>query len=267
MAERPSPFSLYLLRPKLVEMISVKRIYEVLKDLANKEQRGFVSPTEFNTMAPIAQMAVYNKMWDEVLLAENISRRNLDGQRGMSKVDDVRNELAMYLSLSERSASTGTSVARGASLFSYPSDYYRFDSLETTGVEVGGETTSKAIDILYDPFKLNYIRRSPLSKPTVDRPIAVITTSIEVYPSAVKRARLRYWRIPQGRLPSDGTVSVSQPQYNFTVVGGDEVFDSATSINFDLPQDREAELVVEMAGMIGTALRDAALINYGRQQK
>jgi len=33
-----------------------------------------------------------------------------------------------------------------------------------------------------------------------------------------------------------------------------------------LPEEREAQLVVEIAGMIGTSLRDAALMAYGRQQ-
>ena len=50
-------------------MVSVKRVYEVLKDLANKEQRGFISPAEFNSMAPVAQMVIYRKMWGEVLAA------------------------------------------------------------------------------------------------------------------------------------------------------------------------------------------------------
>ena len=65
-------------------MVSVKRVYEVLKDLANKEQRGFISPAEFNSMAPVAQMAIYRKMWGEVLAAEQLRMTN-DGGRDFSR--------------------------------------------------------------------------------------------------------------------------------------------------------------------------------------
>lgn len=239
-------------------MISVKRVYEVLRDLANKEQRGFVSPGEFNTMAPVAQMAIYNKMWDEVLLAESISRRNIDGQRGMSKINDVRNELAAYLKKEVKSSNT--------TVFAYPDDFYKLESITTVGVELNGDTTAIPIDITYDPFKITYIRKSTLSKPTLERPVAVASSDLEVYPRSVPKIEIRYFCIPQGRNTSTGARTTGQPEYSYTIISGDEVYYSSTSVDFDLPEDREPELVIEMAGMIGTSLRDAALINYGRQQ-
>ena len=40
-------------------MISVIEVYNAVRDLANKDQKGFVSPKVFNSFASIAQENVY----------------------------------------------------------------------------------------------------------------------------------------------------------------------------------------------------------------
>lgn len=239
-------------------MISVKRVYEVLKDLANKEQRGFVSPSEFNTMAPIAQTAVYNKMWSEVLAAENIRLRNMDAQRAMSKANDVREELSMYMK--------SATLERQSDLkYNYPDDYYKLASAKTYGQVLMGVTTSTPIELVYDIHKIDYMLQSTLSAPSIGRPVMLVADSLEVYPNSIKKIDVRYYKMPEG-ITTAGVKTTAQPEYGFSTVAGDEVYNASTSIDFELPEDREVELVVELAGMIGTSLRDVALTNYGRQQ-
>lgn len=239
-------------------MVSVKRVYEVLKDLANKEQRGFISPSEFNSMAPVAQMAIYRKMWGEVLAAESLKLSGRDGQRDLSKANDVREELSMYMKSSTRERQTNLK-------YTYPDDFYKLSSAKTYGSVLMGVTTSIPIELIYDPHKVDYMLNSKLSAPSISKPVALVADSIEVYPNSIKKIDIRYYKIPQG-LDGTGAPSVSQVQYNYTTVAGDEVFNPTTSINFELPEDREQELVIEMAGMVGTALRDAAVMSYGKQQ-
>jgi hypothetical protein len=239
-------------------MISVKRIYEVLKDLANKEQRGFVSPSEFNTMAPIAQTAVYNAMWAEAVGVQQLVSTGRDGQRAMSKERDVKEDLAAYLR-------SETLDRQSDFKFLFPDDYYKIASAKTYGDVLMNTVTSIPIELVYDVHKLDYMLQSPLSAPTATKPVAFVADKIELYPKSIRKIDLRYYKIPEG-VTTAGVSSTSQPQYNFNTIGGDEVFDASTSINFELPEDREDMLVVELAGMIGTALRDAALVNYGRQK-
>lgn len=239
-------------------MISVKRVYEVLKDLANKEQRGFISPSEFNTMAPIAQTAVYNKMWQAVVPAEQVRKSGMDPQRGMSAAADIREQLSMYMVSDTLSIDTSTLK------YSYPKNLHKLVSAKTYGSVLMGVVTSVPIEILYDSHKIDYMLQSPLSAPTAKRPVLVVADNMEVYPKSIRKIDIRYYKHPEGMTQS-GARSLSQPQYNYTTISGDEVFDSSTSINFELPEEMEEKLVIEMAGMIGTALREAALINYGNQ--
>jgi len=44
-------------------MASVNRVYTALKDLVNKDQKGFVSPAVFNSFAGLAQMNIFNRLF------------------------------------------------------------------------------------------------------------------------------------------------------------------------------------------------------------
>ena len=43
---------------------SVKVVYETLKDLVNKDQQGFVTVSEFNNFAQLAQLRIFNRLFD-----------------------------------------------------------------------------------------------------------------------------------------------------------------------------------------------------------
>ena len=40
-------------------MISINRVYQKVLAIANKEQRGYITPQEFNLFADKAQMEIY----------------------------------------------------------------------------------------------------------------------------------------------------------------------------------------------------------------
>ena len=52
-------------------MISISEVYDAVRDLANKDQKGFVTPAVFNTFAAVAQQNVYNKIFDEITKAKS----------------------------------------------------------------------------------------------------------------------------------------------------------------------------------------------------
>ena len=58
-------------------MVSVLQVYTALKDLANKEQKGFITPQVFNSFAALAQMNIYNEMFSELVDAKRLADRTL----------------------------------------------------------------------------------------------------------------------------------------------------------------------------------------------
>jgi hypothetical protein len=170
----------------------------------------------------------------------------------------VREELTLYLKSSTRDRQDDLK-------FTHPDDFYKLSSAKTYGSVLMGTTTSSPIEITYDPFRIDYMLKSTLSAPSLERPVVLVADKLEVYPNSIKKIDIRYYKLPEG-ITSAGAKTPSQPQFNYTTVAGDEVYDASTSIDFELPKDREEELVVELATMIGTALRDAAVMSYGKQQ-
>ena len=59
-------------------MASVQRVYDAVKDVANKDQRGFVTPSIFNQFAGVAQMNVFNRLFDEMTMGTRLRRGQID---------------------------------------------------------------------------------------------------------------------------------------------------------------------------------------------
>ena len=58
-------------------MASVQAVYNSLKDLTNKEQKGFITPQIFNSLASLAQMNIYNEFFTELVDAKNYLDKTL----------------------------------------------------------------------------------------------------------------------------------------------------------------------------------------------
>ena len=77
-------------------MASVNRVYRILKDLTNKEQKGFITPTVFNNFAYTAQMNIYNEMFTEMVKAKQLKRQGFNPSRDKSLTKQVREDLSYF---------------------------------------------------------------------------------------------------------------------------------------------------------------------------
>ena len=239
-------------------MASVREVYNALKDLVNKEQRGFITPSEFNSFAPIAQQNIYNKMFTDLTMAMNMRRRNIDPGRDKSKLKQIKEDLGTF--------SKDATVAKGSGVFAKPDDFSRLISMKTAGNILLDVTSSVMIDPVYDEEKIDRILLSDLSKPTTDRPVAIIKDDITVYPTSVNRIQLRYYKQPEGLDPTTGARTVSLPKFGFTTSNGKESYNASTSVDFELPEHYTSELVEEIAGLVGVHLRDKDVFTYSATQ-
>lgn len=250
-------------------MISVYRVYRALKDLANKEQKGFVTPVAFNSFAGMAQMNVYNEMFDE-LSNERRARNRTEGRgRSLEGRALKMQDLSMYVKVYTTS---------GGNSFEKPSDLSRIISIEASTdapssgvVGYSGSTGSTATkcELVYDMEKANLILNSNLSTPTADFPVALVHDFIEVFPTDLTQMKMIYYRVP-GSYNNSGADTELSPSYAYTVSPNDpsqHVFNPSNSMDFMLPEHLFPEIVYEMAKLIGVRLRDQDLLNYGKEEE
>ena len=224
-------------------MASVYEVYNTVKDLTNKDERGMITPAQFNSFASIAQQKVFNSLFAEFQ----------DNQRFASR--------GVYATLSSPSNALGT--------FTKPEDLSRIISMTTFGDWFLDQTTSNRIQVVYDEEKIDMILQSSLSVPTSENPVALVSNDIEVFPTSIRKIKLRYYKQPEGLTPA-GAKTSSLPKFGYTVgADGNEVWDVTNTIDFELPEHYTAELVVEIAKMIGINLRASDVYQYaqGEQQK
>jgi len=243
-------------------MASVKEVYQALKSLANKDERGFITPKVFNTFTSIAQNKIFNDLFNEMAKAKTLRLRNVDAKTHHSYTKRLEEDLAYFSKESTETQSNG--------VFAKPEDMARVISMRTAGAYVFGTSTSTPIDVIYDESKIDYILQSDLSAPSTSHPVAIMTENIEVFPTTISKIKVRYYKYPEGRSVSTGARTPFSPRYDATSLGGvNENFNTATSVDFELPDHYIPNLVIEIGKMIGINLRDQDVFAYtsGEEQK
>lgn len=221
-------------------MASVSAVYNTLKDLVNKDQNGFVTPTVFNNFAQIAQLRIFNRLFDELKDAKRMSKAGFNPGRDKSRFKRVEEDLAYFVRVA--------TPAKVGDVFPKPDDLARLIGVTTTG------TPRVNVEMCYDEDKIDRILVSNISAPTAEFPVALVNQDIEVFPSTINNVRVKYYKYPQG-LDNTGASSVSPP----TVVVNANDTPTSVCIDFELPDHYLNELVVEMGQLIGVNLRDQVL--------
>ena len=230
-------------------MASVSAVYDTLKDLVNKDQNGFITPSIFNNFAQMAQVRIFNRLFDELKDAKRVNRAAFNPGRDKSKFKRIEEDLAYF-------ARTETLDKNQATLrFDKPVDLSRIISGTTAGSILLGQSTRTPLEMCYDEDKIERILISDISRPTEDFPVALISQDIEVFPESINRIRLRYYKYPEST-DANGNASVNPPTYAITTVGGVETFNAANSYDFELPDHYLEDLVIEIAQLAGISLRD-----------
>ena len=251
-------------------MLKVGAVYSIVRDLCNKDQKGFVTPAVFNTLAEAAQMNVYNEMFNELKLATRLRRSGSDAGRDKSAYKMVEEDLSYFietrvLEVSGEEPEVQDTDENGNPLFeddnvtpimvaveevasaAKPADLSRIISMNVF-------ETNTSVEIIYDAEKAKRVLNSNLSAPTEEFPVALIEGSrIEIFPQTISSdINIKYYRKPE------------KPAYSVLEISdGFAIQNLNTSKDFDLPDHYLTEVVGEIARMIGVRLRDDVLTQYG----
>jgi hypothetical protein len=148
--------------------VSVDTVYQRVLAILNKEQRGYVTPQEFNLFANQAQMDLFEQYFYDI----NQFGRMHGNDTEFSDMLNILNEKIDIFEV------TAAMTYAGAN-WSAPADLYRIGTLIYNDIEVERINKNEFL----------YINASPLLKPTDTRPIFVSgTTGYKVYGSLIVRA-------------------------------------------------------------------------------
>lgn len=253
-------------------MVSVQRVYNTLKNLANKDQKGFITPSVFNSFAHIAQLNVFNEIMGELVEARKMNRAGVDAGSVLSMRDRKLEDMSYFLK--KTTFPSGWRVSR-------PSDLYKivYITYEDASALISANPTLQDLDspiygkceIMSKPELFEQLKISRLSAPTDAYRVALVGRDyIEVWPEESSPTyHLHYYSLPgsfsYNATNNTYTYQQQPPSYSASLLEGVEIFDTFNSRNFHLPPSYENELVSEIASMIGLNLRDTEVQAYSQE--
>ena len=160
--------------------INVNQVYKTTLSILNKEQRGYLTPYEFNNIARQVQLEILDKMfydYNKFLNIENVNRINEGFADIPGKIQEQIDEFYATHTLSELNGN----------LFALPSNVYQILDLTS------GNTKVEKID----KNRLPYLNSSPLTQPSSSFPVYYQTdNSLVVNPQTITNLLLQYIKMP-----------------------------------------------------------------------
>lgn len=218
--------------------VNVNTVYQRVLAITNKEQRGYITPQEFNYMANQAQLDIFEQYFYDL---NQFAR--LPGNS--TEYSDMLDILEEKISLFEK---VNVAVSNGITL---PSDVYRLGSILYNGIDAEHITQKDWL----------YIKKSPLSQPSNDFPVYLRdseTNAIKVYADSITTNKPANVTCNYIKTPAEVSWG-----YNNTT----GLYDSGNSTNFELHASEETELVIKILAMAGIVLKDPGLYQIGSAEE
>ena len=228
--------------------ISVDTVYQRVLALANKEQRGYITPQEFNLYANQAQLEILNQYFYDTNQFGRISGNDTQYGDMLELLHEKLNVLTVSVNLAQGNGN----------FFIIPEDAYKIGTVTHVLDRVSTEI---------EPVNENeYVNMSisPLTSPTLSNPVYVTVKrtinnlprkTIDIYPfndliANSSNIRCSYIARPQ------------QVNWAYVVVSGKALYNMNASVDFELHDSEESNLVYRILALAGITLADTGVSIY-----
>ena len=234
--------------------VSIDTVYQRVLAIANKEQRGYLTPQEFNLLANQAQMDIFEQYFYDLNQFSRIKRNETEYS---DMVDIINEKLKPF-----QQWRTVMSVSSG-SVGTLATDLHKLGKVVFTGRSATGSAASSFLLEIEEvqPNDLAILEMSPLTRSTEERPYFVRKTAstIDLYPTATfaSSSAVNYNYIKN---PAD-------VEWAYTVVNDQSLYNASSSTDFELHASEETELVIKILSLAGITIKDPSLYQVGDKEE
>jgi len=200
-------------------MVNIDTVYQKVLMFANKEQRGYITPQEFNLFADHAQKEIFEQYFYDL---NQYMRIHGSAEEYSDIVHNINEKIAIF-------EKTATSAPN-----SLNNNMYRLGTVIYNGREVEEVQQNEIL----------YMNLSPLTAPKNNRRVYVRTgaNTIVVYPGV-------------GSVDYTYIVTPSKPNWGYVVVNGKAMYNPSQTSNFELHAAEETELVHKILKVAGLSMK------------
>ena len=213
-------------------MVSIDTVYQKVLAFANKEQRGYITPQEFNLFADHAQKEIFEQYFYDL---NQFIRVSGNSEEYSDIIHNINEKIAVFEKVS---AINNGIIAE--------------DDIFRLGTVIANDNTIVEEVQQDDILEMNM---SPLTKPTDSRPVYVRTgfDTMSFYPASYSfTGTCTYVKKPL------------QPNWGYVVVNGKAMYDPTSKVDFELHPSEENELVYKILKFAGLAMRRNDIAQSGQ---
>jgi hypothetical protein len=225
--------------------VSIDTVYQRVLSIANKEQRGYITPQEFNLLANQAQLEIFEQYFHDI---NQFGRLPGNKTEYSDMIDNINEKLKPF-----QNYQTAMSVS-SSSIGVLDSNLHKLGKVTYNQATGTGSTSTFHIEIEeIDQGEFAELQLSPLTRATIDRPYYVRKTATQIL------------LFPAASFASSGNVFynwIDKPakvEWTYTVVNGEALYNSTNAVNFELHASEETKLVIKILELAGIVIKDPNL--------
>ena len=223
----------------------INDVRNTVLSIISKDNRGFITPFEFNLFAKQAQLEIFGQYVYNYSNAINKQNGRMHGEGYTDIPKNIGEVIDIF------SAFTATTYNIGTSKFNFPSDYYFLEKLiynNSTEIEKVSHR------------KILYLVNSNLTAPTTKYPVYTMDESgLLVYPTTINsNVTIQYLRYPK------------DPNWSYLeTLSGDPFFNPSDPNyqDFELPLDDFANLVIKILEYAGISIREQDVVSAAKAEE
>ena len=234
-------------------MVNIDTVYQRVLTIANKEQRGYITPQEFNMLANQAQMDIFEQYFYDLNQFDRIG--SINETIYADTVDILQEKIDHFEKFRQ-----AVDMSNGAGVGILP-DYYRMGALYY-------KKNNRYYEIENVEQNEHHVYLgSPLTNPTATRPIYVR------YSGAGDNQQNREQRIQIYPITITSNVQcnyIARPttvRWGYTIVNDKALYNPAAAYttHFELHEAEERDLVIKIFALAGVTIKAIDVSQYGTQ--
>jgi hypothetical protein len=228
--------------------VSIDTVYQRVLTLANKEQRGYITPQEFNLLANQAQMELFEQYFYDIAEFNKVVGNTQEFSDRLS----ILYEKVGEFEVEQNDAWMLINMPSAAGIMDIP--WNLIYKLGTVGV--GGNQAE-----LLNNKDFNAAMLSPLTAPSISRPIC--TTGALGLRVAIAANQL----VEPGTGVNMSISFMMRPprvEWAYVIVNNKALYNDNISIDFELHSSEETELVYKILKLAGINLKAQEVVQVGQ---
>ncbi len=231
-------------------MVNINTVYTTVLYILNKEQRGYVTPSEFNSLATLVQDEIFQSYFPD---GNQLNRFNQNNQQNDTEFFNMFKDTAYKLYPFERTASFTYNAGAGILGWEYTGAGTIFKLGEIISTYNTTNPQYDSITELASQSDFSKITRSALTAPTMQYPLC--TTGTGPNNSVLIKVS------PQPNvLNVNALFTPVTPEWKFTVGSLGQYVYSTTSVNFELDISEQTNLIIGILKYCGLIINDPTII-------